>query len=267
MTTSINSSRLPKTPQELAEMIDQTLLKPELTEAEVGAWAETQLPLQFATYCIHSRFLPLVKKILDKASTTTKPIAVIGFPLGTPSGTAKLREAEEAVEWGAQELDVVIPLGLARAHEWKTIQNELVPLCRLKSPDTKKLIPVKLILETHFLDAGQKQEIAKRALEWEIAFLKTSSGFTGGGATLSDIALLRQYSDPRIKIKASGGVRDLEFALALIAAGADRIGTSNGGALVESFRDQLRTPGWSPGLAANNFSSKNKSSGTTSGTY
>jgi deoxyribose-phosphate aldolase len=161
--------------------------------------------------------------------------AVVGFPLGATSTRTKIYEAAACIESGASELDVVLNAGMVKSENYRAVRRELEELRRL-NPDTI----LKLILETCFLDDREKRTVCAMAMDTGWDFVKTSTGFGTGGATLADVGLMREAVGSQMQVKASGGIRDIDFALALIAAGADRLGTSSGIALIHAL-NQLNT--------------------------
>jgi deoxyribose-phosphate aldolase len=153
-------------------------------------------------------------------------VTVVGFPLGASARAAKAFECELAVREGAHEIDMVVDIGALKAADRFAVREDIAAVVQAASGK-----PVKVILETALLDDGEKRLGCALAEEAGAAYVKTSTGFAGGGATLHDVALMREVVGDRLGIKASGGIRDLDFARALLAAGADRLGTSAGVAL------------------------------------
>jgi deoxyribose-phosphate aldolase len=167
----------------------------------------------------------LAKTELSNASV--KVASVVGFPLGNQSPKAKAFETSLAISDGADEIDMVISLGGIRDKNWGFVAEDIQ--CVVQAANGKI---VKVILETHLLNQDEKVRSIEAAIQAKAHFIKTSTGFSGGGATLEDITLMKKVADGRIKIKASGGVKSFEQAVGLIQSGADRIGTSSGVALV-----------------------------------
>lgn len=214
------------TAQNMARMIDHTLLKPDSTEAEIVTLCTEAKQYQFATVCVNPYWVPKAKEELmgsDVGITT-----VIGFPLGATSTFAKMAETRDAIASGATEVDMVLNIGALKAGDDKTVQTDIAQVVFAAN----KQAVVKVILETGFLTEEEKRRACLLAKEAGADFVKTSTGFGPGTATVEDIALMREAVGENIGVKASGGVRDAETAQAMIAAGANRIGASAGIAIV-----------------------------------
>ncbi len=209
----------------LARKIDHTLLKPDATSEDIVRLCDEARKHSFATVCINSSFISLAAKLLEGSETL--PIAVIGFPLGAASSEAKAFEAREAVRNGAREIDMVIHLGALRGKDYATVLNDIRTVVEAIRP-----IPVKVILETASLTQDEKVAGCILSQAAGAAFVKTSTGFGPGGATIEDVALMRKTVGPMVRVKASGGIRNREDALKMIEAGADRLGTSAGVSIV-----------------------------------
>ena len=205
---------------ELAAKIDHTLLKAEATRADILRVCEEAKAYHTASVCVNTCWVPEVAKAL--AGSGVKTCCVVGFPLGAMSTAAKAFEAAEAVREGADEVDMVLNVGLARGGEWALVQADIEAVVRAAGTAA-----VKVILETCLLTDA---ETAKAA---GAAFVKTSTGFSTGGATEADIRLMRETVGPDMGVKASGGVRTREDAERMIAAGATRIGASATAKIVE----------------------------------
>lgn len=204
---------------DLAPLIDHTLLAPAAIAEQILQLCDQADRYGFATVCIYPVHVPLAVERLH--GKRPKVCTVIGFPSGATTAKVKLYEAQEAVENGATELDVVINLGWLKMGETSRVHAEIAAIVELTGQ------PVKAILETALLTQGEKRLAAEICLDAGVAFLKTSTGWQGG-ATVEDVKLLRQIGGDRIGIKASGGIRTPEQALALVEAGATRLGTSRG---------------------------------------
>jgi deoxyribose-phosphate aldolase len=222
-----NPAKTALSPSELARFIDHTLLKPEATEREIRTLCEEARKFSFATVCINSRFIPLAAELL--AGTKTLPIAVVGFPLGACATEAKVFETRWAVEKGAREIDMVVALGALMEGKDAEVEADIRAVVQAAGPSA----PVKVILETCLLNDEQKTRACRLSVAAGAAFVKTSTGFSKGGATLEDIRLMRATVGPNVGVKASGGIRTREQALAMIEAGANRIGASASAAIVE----------------------------------
>ena len=216
----------PGKPSSLASRIDHTLLKPEATETEILTVCSQAREHGFASVCVASSWLPTVVRALK--GSNVMPIAVIGFPHGAMLSEAKAAETRLAIRAGAKEIDMVIPIGRLKARQWDYVLNDIRAVVKAAGRT-----PVKVILETALLTDAEKVAGAVLSQLADAAFVKTCTGFAGGGATVEDIRLLRSVCAPHVKIKASGGVRTREAAQAVIDAGADRIGTSSGVAMVQ----------------------------------
>ena len=207
--------------------IDQTLLKPEATTQQVLALCESAKTHAFRAVCVNTRFVSLCRKALS--GTEVRIAAVVGFPLGASLTSVKAFEAKIALEQGAKEIDMVLSVGALKEGDFFGVFQDIVAVVRSTAP-----WPVKVILETCLLGREEKIRAALIAKLAGAAFVKTSTGFSSGGATLDDVRLLRAVVGTDMGVKASGGVRDRKVALDMIDAGADRIGTSSGEAIMGS---------------------------------
>lgn len=204
---------------DLAPFIDHTLLAPAATTEHIQHLCDQADTARFAAVCVYPVHVPLAVELLH--GKRPKVCTVIGFPSGATTTKTKLYEAQEAAENGATELDVVINLGWLKMGETNRLHQEIASIVELTGQD------VKAILETTILSTAEKRLAAEVCLDAGVKFLKTSTGWQGG-ATVEDVKLLRQIAGDRIGIKASGGIRTPEQALALVEAGANRLGTSRG---------------------------------------
>ena len=216
------------TPDELARYIDHTLLKPDAGKADIERLCREALAHRFFSVCVNSSRVVQAAALLD--GSPVKVSAVIGFPLGACDSDAKRYETELAIDLGAQEIDMVINIGRLKDGEDKTVLRELRDV--VEAADG---VPVKVIVETGLLSLDEKIRACSLVVESGAKFIKTSTGFGPGGATVEDIRLFREYAGENMGIKASGGIRDFNFALALIEAGATRLGTSAGIAILEGL--------------------------------
>ncbi|MCC6747628.1 MAG: deoxyribose-phosphate aldolase [Deltaproteobacteria bacterium] len=210
---------------DLASMIDHTLLKPDATDDEFKKLCEEARRYSFATVCVNSAHVPRCKALL--AGSPVKVCAVVGFPLGAMSPGAKAYEAREAVRAGASEIDMVINLGALKDGNYTLVLEDVSKVVQASRP-----AKVKVILETGLLDDEQKVAGCTLSKLAGAHFVKTSTGFGKGGATEPDIALMRKVVGSGMGVKASGGVRSLEDAQKMVAAGANRIGASASVAIV-----------------------------------
>jgi deoxyribose-phosphate aldolase len=212
----------------IASFIDHTLLKPEAGEADVLKVCAEAVEYHFKSVCVNPIWVKTVKKALKGSGVLT--CSVVGFPLGATPTDVKTFEARGAVLDGADEVDMVINMAAARAGDKGALVEDITAVAEAVHGSGAIL---KVIIETALLDDGQKVLACEAAVEAGADFVKTSTGFNGGGATAEDIALMRRTVGPGLGVKASGGVRSLEDAQAMIAAGATRIGASSGIAIVK----------------------------------
>ncbi|MDY0345129.1 MAG: deoxyribose-phosphate aldolase [Bacilli bacterium] len=206
---------------EYNKLIDHTLLKSDASLAAVVKLCDEAAQHDFMSVCINPCFVPVVKKLLE--GTNVKVCTVIGFPLGATLPDVKVFETKRAVELGADEIDMVINVTMAKAHDYEFIANEIN---MIKVACQGRLL--KVILETCLLSNEEIVECCRAAVKAGADYVKTSTGFSSGGATVEHVKLMRDTVGPQIGVKASGGVRTKEDAEKMVAAGASRIGTSSG---------------------------------------
>lgn len=212
-------------PVVLAGLIDHTLLRADATRDEVSRLCEEARTHRFKAVCVNPVHVRLVAERLAGSGVST--CSVIGFPLGATTSAGKAAEAAQAVRDGADEIDMVIDLGALREGRDADVRSDITAV-RKACPSAV----LKVIIETCLLSDDEKRRACALAAEAGADFVKTSTGFSTGGATPADVALMRSVVGDTLGVKASGGVRTLEAARAVIAAGATRIGTSSGVALV-----------------------------------
>ena len=205
----------------IASMIDHTLLKPEATPAQVEKLCAEAAEYHFASVCVNPVYIPLAARLLD--GTGVKVCCVVGFPLGAIAPEQKAAEAASCAAMGAEELDMVIHVGAAKAGDWALVQRDIAGVVKAAAGRT-----VKVIIETCLLTDEEKVKACEAVKAAGADFVKTSTGFSTGGATTHDIALMRKTVGPEMGVKASGGIRDYATAMAMIEAGANRIGASAG---------------------------------------
>ncbi|SCM82837.1 Deoxyribose-phosphate aldolase [uncultured Sporomusa sp.] len=205
----------------LAKYIDHTLLKPAATVEEIIRLCEEAAQHKFAAVCVNPIYVDLAAHHL--AGTGVKTATVIGFPLGATLSAVKAAEAKEAVLRKADELDMVIHIGAVKAGLWEAVKADIEQVVAAADGAI-----VKVIIETGLLTDEEKRQACQAVIDGGAHFVKTSTGFGPGGATEEDIRLLKEVARDKIGIKASGGIRTREQALALVAAGATRLGTSAG---------------------------------------
>ena len=220
-------------PVQIARYIDHTLLRPDATADEVRRHCDDTARFGFAAACVASGWAALARERLDRAGAGAIPVCcVVGFPFGSASSAAKAAEARQAVEDGAGEIDAVINVGYLRSGLTGLVARDLADVVGASGDAV-----VKVILETCYLTDDEKVIAGRLAREAGAGYVKTSTGFGPGGARLEDVALLKREV-PGIRIKASGGIRTFAQAQAFLAAGASRIGTSAGPAIVAGARDE-----------------------------
>ena len=217
------------TRQEIAALIDHTLLRPEAAEADARKLCEEARQYGFASVCVNSYWVPLAA--VELRGSAVKVCTVVGFPLGACATAVKEAETEWAMRAGAREIDMVINVGELRGGNGEAVRQDIAAV--VAAAHSKSAI-VKVILETALLDPRQKTEACALAKQAGADFVKTSTGFGPGGATAADVALMRQTIGPKMGVKASGGIRTLEDLERMVAAGATRIGTSSGVKIIES---------------------------------
>ncbi len=216
----------------VARLIDHTILKPEATRAEVLQICAEARQYGFASVCVNPFWVPLVAAELH--GTEVKTCSVVGFPFGATTTAAKVAEATEAITSGAAEIDMVLNIGALRAGENETAEADIRAVAQ--ACHAKGAI-LKVIFETALLDDEQKRTACRLSVSAGADFVKTSTGYSKGGATVADIALMRAEVGPNIGVKASGGIRTLENLRAMVVAGASRIGASASVAIVLSMDD------------------------------
>ena len=205
--------------------IDHTLLKPTATEREIIDLCNEAKKYEFHAVCVNSCYVPLAKQLLSK--TAVKVVSVIGFPLGASATETKVFEAKNAINEGAEEIDMVINMGFLRSKNFHSVFKDIFDV---KTAIGK--IPLKVILEISELSKNEIVKACDICVDAKVDFIKTSTGFSKSGATLTAVKIIKKTIKDHAKIKASGGIRDLETALKYIDAGADRIGTSSGVAMM-----------------------------------
>lgn len=215
------------TPQQLASRIDSTLLKPEASLEQIAALCRDARQHGFASVCVNPRWAGFVREQLTGSDVLT--CVVVGFPLGASASEVKAFEAATAVAAGAQELDMVIDIAAARAGDRVRVEADVRAVAEAVHAGGARL---KAIIETCLLTDEQKVLACEAAVAAGADYVKTSTGFSTAGATVADVRLMRETVGPGIGVKASGGIRTREDALAMLEAGASRIGASNGPALL-----------------------------------
>ncbi|MEK4668464.1 deoxyribose-phosphate aldolase [Niallia sp. FSL R7-0271] len=214
---------------QIAKMIDHTLLKADATKEQVKTLCEEAKQYSFASVCVNPTWVQYASELL--AGTEVKVCTVIGFPLGATTSVTKAFETTNAIENGATEVDMVINIGALKDKNYDLVKEDIKAV--VDAAKGKAL--TKVIIETSLLTDEEKEKACVLAVEAGTDFVKTSTGFSTGGATVEDIALMRKTVGPDIGVKASGGVRSSEDTEKMIAAGATRIGASSGVAIVNGL--------------------------------
>lgn len=211
----------------IAKYIDHTLLKADARKEDIEKLCSEAFHNGFASVCVNSCWVPLVSELL--AGTDVKVCTVVGFPLGAASANAKAAEAADAVKNGADEIDMVINIGMLKSGMMEAVEDDIK---EVRNAAKGKIL--KVIIETCLLSDDEKKAACRAAADAGADFVKTSTGFSTGGATVHDVALMKEAVSARgLKVKASGGIRNYKDAKAMIDAGADRIGASAGIAIVK----------------------------------
>ena len=216
-----------KKSMELNKYIDHTLLSASATEADILQLCEEALKYNFYSVCVNSGYVPIAKQALGRSEV--KICTVVGFPLGAMSTEAKIFEAKKAIEQGASEIDMVMNIGRLKSNNHVAVLKDI--------SDIKKaigLIPLKVILEISELSKNEIVKACEICMDAHADFVKTSTGFSKSGATLTAVKIMKKTVRNELKIKASGGIRDKETALKYIEVGVDRIGASAGVAMMNN---------------------------------
>lgn len=209
-----------------AHFIDHTLLKMDATENEIKKVCDEAKAHHFFSVCVNSSYVPFVANALK--GSEVKTCCVVGFPLGACLTSVKAFEAEKAIEAGANEIDMVINVGFLKSGQKEAVKSDIAAVKKACGDEL-----LKVILETCLLTKEEIVEVCSMCKDLNVEFVKTSTGFSAGGATVEDVRLMRQTVGEKMGVKASGGVRSVETAQAMIEAGANRLGTSSGVAIVK----------------------------------
>lgn len=216
------------TKKTVAGMIDHTLLKPQASESQIAKICEEAEKHQFASVCVNPCYVKQCAQALKNSGVNV--CTVIGFPLGAATTACKAFETKDAVENGAEEIDMVVNVGMIKSGKWDEVKSDIRAV--VEAADGKT---VKVIIETCLLTDEEKVKVCLTAKEAGADFVKTSTGFSTGGATPEDVALMRRTVGPDMGVKASGGIHTAEEAIACIRAGATRLGVSAGIAVVNGI--------------------------------
>ena len=204
----------------ITKYFDHTLLKQDATRAGIITLCEQAKQYDFASVCVNPTWVKIASEVLK--GTDVKVCTVVGFPLGATTPETKAFETKNALENGATEIDMVINVGLVKEHKYELVTEDIAAVVKAANGNV-----VKVILETCLLSKSEIIEACKCAVEAGANFVKTSTGFSTGGATIEDVTLMKKTVGEHLEVKASGGVRTLADFEAMLAAGATRIGTSN----------------------------------------
>ncbi|MDD5088352.1 MAG: deoxyribose-phosphate aldolase [bacterium] len=217
---------------QLAAMIDHTLLKPDATPEQIERICREAMECRFAAVCVNPVYVSVVSRLLEGTDVTT--CSVIGFPLGAATTANKIAEAREAIRLGAREIDMVLWVGGLKAGQDAWVEDDVARVADACHQTGARL---KVILECALLSENEKRRACGICFEANADFVKTSTGFGPGGATVDDVRLLSSLAKPvGVGVKAAGGIRTLQDALNMVAAGATRIGTSGGVKIVAEAR-------------------------------
>ena len=230
------------TKEQLAKTFDFSLLQAYLTEEQIKKHCDIAKKIRPAIVAINSVWTSYCKQQLS--GTDVKVGASVAFPLGQMSIASKLDECKNAIEDGADEIDYVCNIGRVKMHDWQYIKEEMTQLTTLCHNNN---IPIKVIFENCYLNKEEIRQMAIIAKEVGIDYIKTSTGFGTGGATIQDVQLMSETVQGKVKVKAAGGIRSWQDAKAFLSAGASRLGTSNALAILEEFEKEKANETFSDG--------------------
>ena len=223
--------------EDIAKMIDHSLLNPTLTTQELEAGCALAVRYNVASVCIMPFYLTRCAELLS--GTTVRASTTIGFPHGVNSTAIKLAEVQQALKDGGQELDAVINISKARSGEWQYIRDELLALTETIHAGGAK---IKVIFENAYLDGASKIRLCEICGVLGVDWVKTSTGYAPSGATFPDLELMREHSPPSVQVKAAGGIRDLEALLKVREIGVSRVGATRTESMLEECRKRLGLP-------------------------
>lgn len=218
--------------EQIARTIDHTLLDPCATVDQIVRLCREAAEHGFFSVCVNPSYVETAARELS--GTAVAVCTVVGFPLGATTASAKAHEAAEAVAHGAGEIDMVVNIGAVKSGDFALVEREIAEVVRAATPGL-----VKVILETCYLTDPEKVDAARAAVAAGAGFVKTSTGFGSGGATLRDVRLLRRTVGDAVGVKASGGIRDVWTAVAMLDAGASRLGTSSSVKIVSQYPELI----------------------------
>lgn len=223
--------------EDIAGMIDHSLLGPSLTATELEAGCQLARRYGVASVCILPYFTARCAELL--AGSTVRPSTTIGFPHGGHATSIKLAEARQALRDGAAELDMVINISKARTGDWKYVAGEIRALSETTHAEGAK---IKVIFENAYLDDAMKIRLCEICGEIGVDWVKTSTGYAPSGATMADLQLMRKHSPPNVQVKAAGGIRTLDALLEARAIGVTRVGASRTAEMLDECRRRLGLP-------------------------
>ncbi len=222
---------------DIAKMIDHSLLMPTMTQADLEAGIGLALAYDVASVCIMPYYLKRCSDLL--AGSTVMPSTTIGFPHGGHTSTIKIAEAKQAVADGCRELDMVVNLSKVLSGDWGYVSNEIAGVINVAHAANQK---VKVIFENCYLNDDQKKKLCEICGALNADWVKTSTGYGTGGATVEDLKLMREYTPSHVQVKAAGGVRDLDTLLKVREIGVTRIGSSRTKEMLDDCRTRLGMP-------------------------
>ncbi len=217
-------------PSDFAKLIDHTLLKPSADHGVLEKYVDDTRNYGFKTLVLPLSLIPLAREI---AGNTIEYATVIGFPLGSTSTEVKVYETMQAIEYGVSEIDMVMNINYFKSRKYDYVLQDIREVVGVAKKHGVKI--VKVIIETGLLSEEEKVKATELVIEAGADYVKTSTGFLGGGATVHDVSLLYRVSEDRVKVKASGGIRHALDAIAMVLAGASRIGTSSGDRIIREY--------------------------------
>ncbi len=213
----------------IESMIDHTLLKPDATKEQIVKLCKEAMEYKFGAVCVNPSYVELCKEMLKDSNV--KIATVIGFPLGANTSEVKAFETLDAINKGANEIDMVINIGALKSGDYSKVKDDIMAVVQASN---KRAI-VKVIIETCLLSDEEKAKACHIAMEANADFVKTSTGFGTGGATVEDVKLMKSIVGNKLEVKASGGIRDVETAKEMLDAGATRLGTSSGVKIIKAI--------------------------------
>ena len=220
--------------EEIAQMIDHSILRPELGERETIEGCDLARRYEVASVCVKPSFVPVAAARL--AGSSVRVGTVVGFPHGAHTTAVKCFEADEACRMGAQELDMVANIALVRSEKWDTVERDIAAVTEVAR---RHGALIKVIFENCYLEDSHKIALCEICGRVPVDFVKTSTGFGSGGATEDDVRLMRKHSPPQVRIKAAGGIRTLDAAIRMRELGCTRIGATATAAILDELRARL----------------------------